>query len=228
MRNLLMLLVLANVLYWMWERFFDEPAGTGIVVVDASDIGPPLKLTRSAVAEAPASAGPVPGTGKSSGLAAAVSQSCMSLGPFNTDADANAALTEYLLEGLRASMRTTEDQVFVGHWVQIRNIPDWEEGNEILLKLRDVGRADAYLVPTEDQGLKISLGVFSERSRAERIRSQVRSMDLVADISPRMRDTTVFFVDVGLPPGKETLEIIERYGEDLVLLRNRATCPPSE
>lgn len=228
MRNLLMLLVLANVLYWMWERFFDEPAGTGIVVVDASDIGPPLKLTRSAVAEAPASAGPVPGTGKSSGLAAAVGQSCMSLGPFKTDADANAALTEYLLEGLRASMRTTEDQVFVGHWVQIRNIPDWEEGNEILLKLRDVGRADAYLVPTEDQGLKISLGVFSERSRAERIRSQVRSMDLVADISPRMRDTTVFFVDVGLPPGKETLEIIERYGEDLVLLRNRATCPPSE
>ncbi len=228
MRNLLMLLVLANVLYWMWGRFVDEPAGTGIVVVNESDIGPPLKLTRSTAAEAAASAGAVPGTGKSSDLAAVVGQSCVSLGPFKTDADANAALTEYLLEGLRASMRTGGDQVFVGHWVQIRNIPDWEEGNEILLKLRDGGRDDAYLVSTEDQGLKISLGVFSERSRAERIRSQVRSMDLVADISPRMRDTTVFFVDVGLPPGKGAGEMIERYGEDLVLLRNQATCPRPE
>ena len=225
-----MLLVLANVLYWMWGRFVEEPAEAGIVVVDESDIGPPLKLTRSSVKEKEAAdrSGAVMGTGKPSELVADVGGSCVSLGPFKTDIDADAAMTEYLSDGMRASMRTSEGQVFVGHWVQIRNIPDWEEGNEVLLKLREVGRADAYLVPTEDQGLKISLGVFSERSRAELIRSQVRSMDLVADISPRMRDTTVFFVDVGLPPGKGTLEIIERYGEDFVLLRNRATCPPSE
>lgn len=223
-----MLLVLANVLYWMWGWFVEEPAETGIVVVDESDIGLPLKLTRSTVAQATDSVGAVLRTGKLSELAAVVGQSCVSLGPFKTDMDADVALTEYLSDGLRASMRTSEGQVFVGHWVQIRNIPDWEEGNEILLKLRDGGRADAYLVPTEDKGLKISLGVFSERGRAERVKLQAKSMDLPADISPRMRDTTVFFVDIGLPPGKGAGEMIERYGEELVLLRSQATCPRSE
>ena len=29
MRNLLLLLVLANVLYWMWGRFVDDPPETG-------------------------------------------------------------------------------------------------------------------------------------------------------------------------------------------------------
>lgn len=228
MRNLLMLLVLANVLYWMWGRFVEEPAETGIVVVDESALGPPLKLKRSTVAEAEASVGAVLGNDKPSDLAAVVGRSCVSLGPFKTNTDADTALAEYQADGMRASMRTTEGQVFVGHWVQIRNIPNREEGNEILQKLKDGGLGDAYLVPTEEEGLKISLGLFGEKSRAERIELQAKSMDLPADITPRMRDATVFFVDIDLPPGNGAGDMIERYGEDRVLLRNQATCPRSE
>ena len=40
-----------------------------------------------------------------------------------------------------------------------------------------------------------------------------------------MRDATVFFVDIGLPPGKGAGEMIEKYGEENVLLRDLATCP---
>ena len=228
MRNLLLLLLLANILYWMWGRFVVEPAETGTVVVDETKLGPPLKLKRTPVAEAAASVGAVLGTGKPSDLAAVVGRSCVSIGPLKTSADADAALTEYRADGMRANMRSTEGQVFVGHWVQIRNIPNREEGNVILQKLRDGGLGDAYLVPTEDEGLKISLGLFGEKSRAERIELQAKSMDLPADITPRMRDATVFFVDIGLPPGKGAGEMIEKYGEDLVLLRNQATCPRAE
>ena len=35
----------------------------------------------------------------------------------------------------------------------------------------------------------------------------------------------VFFVDIGLPPGKGAGSIVERYGEELVALRDAATCP---
>lgn len=220
-----MLLVLANVLYWMWGEFVEEPPETGTVVVDETDLGPSLKLKRSTVAEAAASVGAVLGTGRPSDLAAVVGRSCVSLGPFKTNADADVALAEYRADGMRASMRTTEGQVFVGHWVQIRNIPNRQEGNEILQKLQDGGLGDAYLVPTEDEGLKISLGLFGEKSRAERIELQAKSMDLPADITPRMRDATVFFVDLGLPPGKGAGDMIEKYGEDQVLLRSQATCP---
>jgi hypothetical protein len=222
-----MLLVLANVLYWMWNRYAGEPAETGIVVVDETELGPSLKLKRSTVAEAAASVGAVLGTGKPSDLAAVVGRSCVSLGPFKTNADADTVLAEYQADGMRASLRTTNGQVFVGHWVQIRNIPNREEGNQILQKLQDGGLGDAYLVPTDDEGLKISLGLFGEKSRAERVELQAKSMDLQPDITPRMRDATVFFVDIGLPPGRGAGDMIEKYGEDLVLLRNQATCPRS-
>jgi hypothetical protein len=129
---------------------------------------------------------------------------------------------------MRASMRTTEGQIFVGHWVQIRNIPDRASGNVMIEKLKTGGLGDAYIVETEEDGLKISLGLFGEMGRAERIELQAKSLDLPADITPRTRDATVFFVDIGLPPGKGAGGIVAKYGEDKVLLREQATCPSSE
>ena len=227
MRNLLLLLVLANILYYMWGQFITEPEETGIVVVDESELGPQLNVSKSTIAEAAISVGAVLGSGKPSELEAVVGRSCVSLGPFKTNADAAAALADYESEGMRASLRTTDGQIFVGHWVQIRNIPDRESGSVILSKLREGGLGDAYLVPTDDEGLKISLGLFGEKSRAERIELQAKSLDLQADITPRMRDATVFFIDIGLPPGKGAGAMIEKYGEENVLLREQATCPRS-
>jgi len=226
MKNLLMLLILANVLYYLWGRFVEEPEQTGVVVVNESELGPPLSVSASIV-EAATSVGAVLGSGKPSDLAAVIGRSCVSIGPFKSNGDADGALSEYESQGMRASVRTTQGQVFVGHWVQIRNIPDRETGNAMLDKLREGGLGDAYLVPTEDDGLKISLGLFGEMSRAERIELQAKSLELPADITPRMRDATVFFVDIGLPPGKGAGAMMEKYGEENVLLRDLATCPRS-
>lgn len=227
MKNILMALVLANVLYYLWGRFVEEPDESGVVVVDVADLGPPLNVSRSTVAEAATSVGAVLGSGKPSDLAAVVGRSCVSIGPFKSNAEADGAVAEYVNDGMRASVRTTQGQVFVGHWVQIRNIPDREAGNAILEQLRIGGLGDAYLVPTDDEGLKISLGLFGEMSRAERVELQAKSLDLQADITPRMRDATVFFVDIGLPPGKGASGMMEKYGEENVLLRDLATCPRS-
>jgi len=227
MRNLLLLLLLANVLYYMWGRFVDNPDESGVVVVSESELGPPLNVSSMVVAEAATSVGAVLGSGKPSDLAALVGRSCVTIGPFKTNTDADGALAEYESEGMRASVRTTQGQVFVGHWVQIRNIPDRDAGNVMLDKLKAGGLGDAYLVPTEEEGLKISLGLFGEMSRAERIELQAKSLDLQADITPRMRDATVFYLDIGLPPGKGAGAMIEKYGEERVMLRDQATCPRS-
>jgi len=221
------MLVLANVLYYMWGRFVEAPDQLGVVVVSESELGPPLDVSSMVVAEAATSVGAVLGSGKPSDLAALVGRSCVTIGPFKTNTEADGALADYENEGMRASVRTTQGQVFVGHWVQIRNIPDRDAGNAILEKLRGGGLGDAYLVPTEEEGLKISLGLFGEMSRAERIELQAKSLDLAADITPRMRDQTVFFVDIGLPPGKGAGAMIEKYGEEKVMLRSKATCPRS-
>ncbi len=225
MKNLLLLLLLANILYFIWGLFVDKPVETGVSVVNEADMGPALEISNTKIAEAATSVGAVLGAGQPSDLAAVVGRSCVTLGPFKAATEADGALGDYEDQGMRVAVRSTQGQIFVGHWVQIRNIESREEGNAILNKLKEGGLGDAYLVPTDDEGLKISLGLFGEMRRAERVELQAKSLDLAADISPRMREGTVFFVDIGLPPGKGAGNMIEKYGEDRVLLRDAATCP---
>ncbi len=228
MRNLLLLLILANILYFVWSLFVEDTLDTGVALVIESELGPPLEVASSAAGGAANSVGAVLGSGKPSDLSALVGRSCVTIGPFKTNAEANGALATYDSEGMRASVRTTQGQVFVGHWVQIRKIPDKASGDDMLKKLRAGGLGDAYLVEDEQAGFKISLGLFGEMTGAERIELQAKSMDLPADITPRMREATVYFVDIGLPPGKGASAIIEKYGEEKVMLRDKATCPRSD
>lgn len=225
MKNLLLLLLLANILYFVWGLTMEEPPEAGVAIVDEAELGPPLAVTETP--EAATSVGAILGSGRSTDLAAIVGRSCISIGPFSSDSDADRALADYRRDGMRASRRTTQGQVFVGHWVQIRNIPDRATANAILEKLTTGGLADAYLLPTDENedGLKISLGLFGDMSRAERVELQAESLDLTADITPRMRDAEVYYVDIALPPGRGAGAIIKRFGEDKVLLRQAATCP---
>ena len=225
MKNLLLLLVLANVLYFMWSMFATEDPQPGVAVVDESDLGPPLQVSVGQGSDTVTSAGAVLGLGEPSDLEAVVGRSCVTIGPFKVSDDADSAVLEYGNEGMRTAMRSEQGQIFVGHWVQIRNVADEATAKDMLEKLIAGGLNDAYLVRTEDEGLKISLGLFGDIEGAEKIELQAKSLDLPADISPRMREGTVFFVDIGLPPGKGAGAIVEKYGEELVAMRDAATCP---
>jgi hypothetical protein len=225
MRNLLLVLLLANILYFLWSRFVEEPPETGVVTVRESELGPSLEVSQVAVAEAATSIGAVLGSGRPSDLAAVVGRSCVSIGPFKTNTEADGALANYTSEGMRATVRTTQGQIFVGYWVQIRNIPDRDSGNAMLETLKAGGLAEAYLAPADAGGFDISLGLFGDVGRAERIELQAKSLQLPAQITPRTREDTVFFVDIALPPGKGAGAMIEKYGEERVFLCDAATCP---
>ncbi len=228
MKNLLLLLLLANILYFVWGMVAEDSPEPGITVVDESDLGPPLAVSMNRNAEAAESVGAVLGSGVPSDLAAVVGRSCVTIGPFKASADADIALTQYAGEGMRTGLRSAHGQIFVGHWVMIRNIADRETGNEILEQLRQGGLTDAYLVPTEGDSVNVSLGLFGDLDRAEKVELQAKSLDLPADITPRTREGDIFFVDIGLPPGKGAGAIVEKYGEEKVLLRDAATCPQSK
>ena len=222
MRNLILLLVLANVLYLLWTSFVTEPDETGVAIVDESQLGPPLAISKTT--EAAASVGAVLGSGQPSDLAAVVGRSCVSVF-FKTNAEADTAITSLERDGMRASLRSAQGQVFVGNWVQIRDIPDLKTGAGMIDRLQSGGITDAYLMDDENGKFKISLGLFGEMSRAEKVELQAKSLNLPADITPRMRDATVYYVDVGLPPGRGAGAMIENYGEERVLLREKANCP---
>jgi hypothetical protein len=149
----------------------------------------------------------------------------VTIGPFKVSEEADSAVLEYSNEGMKTALRSAQGQIFVGHWVQIRNVADEATAKNMLAKLSDSGLTDAYLVRTDDEGLKISLGLFGEIERAEKIELQARSLDLPADISPRMREGAMYFVDIALPPGRGAGAIVEKYGEERVAMRDAATCP---
>lgn len=224
MRNLIFLLILANVLYFLWDRFVAAPEETGVAVVDESELGPPLAIAKNKVAEAATSVGAVLGSGQPSDLAAVVGRSCVSIF-FKTNSEADSAINALEREGMLTGLRSTQGQVFVGNWVQIRNIPDLKSGAGMIDKLQSGGISDAYLMDDENGSYKISLGLFGDMGRAEKIELQAKSLGLPADITPRMRDATVYYVDIGLPPGKGAGAIIEQFGEERVFLREKATCP---
>jgi len=251
MKNLLLLLVLANILYFIWEMVIEEPPETGVAVVEISKLGPPLQLSEGPKArqrsrpepelesgrgpeselepeqgsEAPAGVGAPLSVAPQTDLAAVVGRSCVSIGPFTSGPEAQRVFQDYRNEDMRASVRSTQGDIFVGHWVQIRDVPDRQTGNAMIDRLVAGGITDAYLVPTDDEGLKISLGLFGEMSRAERVELQAEAMNMHAEITPRMREDTVYYVDIALPPGRGAGNMIERFGEQRVLLRGQATCP---
>jgi len=227
MKNILLVLLLANILYFVWGTFPGDDNEPGIEVVDEGDLGPPLSVAQTHRAEVIESVGAVLGSGKPSDLVAVVGRSCVTIGPFSDASDADSAQTRYAGEGMRVSQRSATGQIFIGHWVQIRNVPSKEESNRMLTALKEGGLTDAYPVDTDDEGLKISLGLFGNRESAEKIELQAESLGFDADIAPRLKNGTVFFVDIGLRPGKGAAEIIEFHGEDKVLLRDAATCPQS-
>ncbi len=225
MKNLILLLVLANILYFFWGMYQEKETQPGTAIIEEEDLGPPLVMLTGRDRDKMASVGAGLGSGGLSNLEAVIGRSCVTIGPFKVRTDADSAVLAYSNEGMKTRTRATQAQIFVGHWVQIRNVADDTTANVMLAKLGKAGLTDAYLVRTEDEGLKISLGLFGDLDGAEKIELEARSMNLPADIMPRMADRTVYFVDVALPPGQGAGAIVEKYGEDQVTLRGKATCP---
>lgn len=223
MKNLLLIFLLANILFFMWTSFQEEEPQTGVAIVEEEDLGPPLEVSAERDSENVASVGAVLGSGDATAIEAVVGRTCVSVGPNSVIDDADTILLELGNEGLAVERRQADAEKFIGHWVQIRNVPDLETANGMLDTLKEGGLTDAYYVATEDL---ISLGLFGDITGAEKIELEAQSLGLEAEILPRMSPVKVYYVDVGLPPGRGATSIIDRYGEEMVLLREAAICPP--
>jgi hypothetical protein len=225
MKNLLLLLILANVLYLMWGMFTTQGPQPGVVVVEQSDLGPPLDVTTGQDSDSIASVGAVLGAGEPSDLEAVVGRSCVTIGPFWDRARADTAALEYNNEGMRTAVRAGKAEKFIGHSVQVADVENREAGREMVRQLEQQGLENPFIVGNDEVGYAIALGIFTEAANAEKVELQARSAGFDVEITPMIRDRDAFWVDVALPPGRGAGAIVEQYGEDQVALREAATCP---
>ncbi|MBN1239021.1 MAG: SPOR domain-containing protein [Gammaproteobacteria bacterium] len=149
-----------------------------------------------AAAAAPVRPVAATGTGAAAAGAAPSGTRCVSVGPFAELSQAATASAKLRAAGYEATQRVGQGEIWVGYWVHIDGIPTREEADAALATLHRNGLAEAYRIPGEQDGDMISLGVFTEVSRAGRLRDQVRQLGLEPVIVDRTRRGTVYWVDV--------------------------------
>jgi len=181
MRAVAVLLVLANAAFFAWSQWIARPV--------SRPTSPPASLPRIVLASEAPDAEPLPMLQLEPGM------SCLSLGPFLDLTEAARASTSLREKGLLPRQRATDGLVWAGYWVSLP-AASAEDAGQIVERLRQFGVGDAYVMPGEETGSTISLGLFTERQRALRRADEVRALGYAPAVDERERTGTVYWIDV--------------------------------
>lgn len=130
-------------------------------------------------------------------------RACMSLGPFDTEADARAVAGR-LGEGvLNREIRRGEAEAEIGFWVYLPAMPTRERALEVARELSEADLRDYYVVTDGDQENTISLGLYRERDNAEGRLASIRQMGFEAEMRPRTESVPRYWLDIAIPEDDE-------------------------
>ena len=182
-------LVLANLGYLAW-RVWVAPPAAGTVPWRAP--GAPARVaaplagvgTIQLAGEARAEEEGAEEQGAQAAAAAATGAVCLRLGPFAEPIATAEALIEVRSRGF-APQVVYPSGVEPRRWiVRIDGLPTEADQSRVLARLRAAGFSDFAGLPRETRTYAVSLGVFSEASRAARRLAQVRAAGIEARIVP--------------------------------------------
>jgi hypothetical protein len=216
-RTIFLGLVLLNLAYFAWAHWVDAPrrAPAG----EAAHL-PQLRLAD----EVPA--GGKPDSASQAKALATDAQACFSVGPF-ADVD-NSAKAAALLraKGFDPHQRAEAAEGSSGFWVFVGNLKSDAEADRALVTLEHGGVKDALVMPaTADTPKRLSLGLFSERTRADRRAQSIRALGLNAEVAERKLPGTVYWVDLATLPGMGTVPIQDLFAEGISSKIAVQTCP---
>jgi hypothetical protein len=139
------------------------------------------------------------------GSPVAADGSCVTVGPFASNELAARARQTLTDSGYPSVPREEAGSVLEGYWVYLES-PSTESAERRLLdRLRRGGISEAQVVG--DTGTrKISLGVFTEETRAITQSERVARLGLLPQILGRERSNTTIWLDLTLRTGAQPLE----------------------
>src|SRR5262249_18617411 len=88
---------------------------------------------------------------------------CVSVGPFDTVERTENALTLLRGRGLQPQQRPEQTEVTDGYWVYVGGLRTAAAQDRILRILEQADLSDAHVMPQDDSGRRVSVGLFSER-----------------------------------------------------------------
>jgi hypothetical protein len=182
-----LILILANLFFLAWQFWVEpaplapppaEPSGLVLFRPDAGRTAgkPQASQTRS------------PGRPERWTPSAGLGGGCFRLGPLASTAAAQQAGERLAVRGIQATPIARDTQVWLGHWVQIAGFASAQDAEAARQRLVAGGLADAYLMQDGAQPM-LSLGVFRDRNRADRVASLARSLGFQVAMRDRYRPT---------------------------------------
>ncbi|MGH8175675.1 MAG: SPOR domain-containing protein [Steroidobacter sp.] len=241
MRTLCLLLILANVLFFVWSQLIDVQVSALDSARAPNAVPPPRIVLAREVAPAqsgeetdsgairdvePPDVEPLAAQTQSGAAASTDSLSCTSVGPFADLPQAAQAQAALRSAGYQPRQRLEQGELWVGYWVSIQNLTNRNQAEAAVEKLNDNRVTDVYLMPESDPPNVVSLGVFSDYQRAQRRVNQVRALGLEPRISDRKRAGSVYWIDVDLPePGQGLDTSVFQTGEARIMRLEMRACP---
>lgn len=139
---------------------------------------------------------------------------CVSVGPFNDIDVAAKAAGSLKARGFVSQQRAASGETSDGYWVYISGAADAGAADKILETLDRNGIRDAHLTPDAGDAHRISVGLFSERDRAERRAKAVGRLGLKAEVGQHAQPGTVYWVDLALKPSDQALPVEDLLSAD--------------
>lgn len=205
MRNTFIALLVVNLVYLAWSYWVDEPRLPP--ANEALSRLPRLKL----LSEAPAERRPAMNTRTTLND----TPGCMSVGPFGDIPNAAKAAGLLASKGFTPQQRAEESSgASEGFWVYVGGLKNEVEADKARVKLEKSGIKDALVMPPgTDAGRRVSLGLFSDRPRAEQRAAAVKRMGFKAEVAERRLPQVLYWIDLTLRPGMTTVPITDLFAE---------------
>jgi SPOR domain len=210
-------LLFANLVYFAWAHWIDTPPAPALN--DATARLPQLKLAEEVAPSQRPRASSAPEK-----TVLAESTACFSIGPFGDLTNSAQAAALLKAKGFDPRQRAEASQTSDGYWVYVGGIKTQADADKALVTLERAGIRDALVMPeTSDAGRRLSLGLYSERARAERRAQAVQQTGLKAEVAERKIPGTLYWVDLSPLPGMNSIPLQDLFAEGV---RSRIAVQP--
>jgi hypothetical protein len=220
-RHVLFALLFANLAYFAWAHWVDAPRP--VVENAALATLPRLKLRNEVVQPVPA---PAPASAHKMALQASGAGSCVSIGPFGDIGSSARAAAVLKDKGFDPQQRAVAGETSDGFWVYVGGLKGNDDVERVRLDLVHHGITDARAMA--DSGAanrRVSVGLFSERERAEKRAKQVQKLGLKAEVAERRLPVSVYWVDVTPPSERSSVPIDDLLAEGIGSKVGVEACP---
>lgn len=179
MKALLLALLFLNLAFFAYTRLVG-PADAPVAAEAGAPIPSIALVSETTAATAPAT-------------------TCISIGPFTSELASTHAKDAL---GARSRVRVAAVEGPVSYWVAMPT-KTLQDAARIAIRLRAVGVKDVDAVPPDvgSTGASVSLGLFTERDRAERRVANLTPFAINAKVIEQHHSTTTWWVDEDVAPG---------------------------